>query len=132
MPCRPFSDVFLAIGTAMLAWNMREHPRFGRAYAATGLLLAAALTGLNLAAFPENPGRAGLVDVGPLVGGVVPVGHAADGVVAALDPGTHPGILEGLSAVRYCAALSRAGPGSRQCQARSTPGLGPPRRSGEG
>jgi hypothetical protein len=62
-------DVFLAIGTAMLAWNMRQHPRFGRAYAATGLLLAAALVGLNLAAFPENPGRAGLVDVGPLVGG---------------------------------------------------------------
>jgi hypothetical protein len=62
-------DVFLAIGTAMLAWNMRGHPRFGRAYAATGLLLAAALMGLNLAAFPENPGRAGLVDVGPLVGG---------------------------------------------------------------
>jgi hypothetical protein len=61
-------DVFLAIGTAMLAWNMREHPRFGWAYAATGLLLAMALIGLNLAAFPENPGRAGLVDVGPLIG----------------------------------------------------------------
>ena len=62
-------DVFLAIGTAMLAWNMGEHPRFGWAYAATGLLLAVALVGLNLAAFPENPGRAGWIDVGPLVGG---------------------------------------------------------------
>ena len=62
-------DLFLAIGTAMLAWNMGWHPRFGWAYAATGLLLAMALIGLNLAAFPENPGRAGLVDVGPLVGG---------------------------------------------------------------
>lgn len=62
-------DVFLAIGTAMLAWNMRGHPRFGPAYAATGLLLAAALVGLNLAAFPENPGRAGWIDVGPLIGG---------------------------------------------------------------
>jgi hypothetical protein len=61
--------MFLAIGTAMLAWNMRGHPRFGPAYAATGLLLAAALVGLNLAAFPENPGRAGWIDVGPLVGG---------------------------------------------------------------
>jgi hypothetical protein len=61
-------DVFLAIGTAMLAWNMREHPRFGRAYAATGLLLAAALIGLNLAAFPKNPGRAGWIDLGPLIG----------------------------------------------------------------
>jgi len=62
-------DLFLAIGTAMLAWNMRQHPRFGRAYAATGLLLAVALIGLNLAAFPENPGRAGWIDVGPLIGG---------------------------------------------------------------
>jgi hypothetical protein len=62
-------DVFLAIGTAMLAWNMGGHPRFGRAYAATGLVLAVALLGLNLAAFPENPGRAGWIDVGPLVGG---------------------------------------------------------------
>jgi hypothetical protein len=62
-------DVFLAIGTAMLAWNMGQHPRFGRAYAATGLLLAVALLGLNLAAFPDNPGRAGWIDVGPLVGG---------------------------------------------------------------
>jgi hypothetical protein len=62
-------DVFLAIGTAMLAWNMGQHPRFGRLYAASGLLLAIALIGLNLAAFPENPGRAGLVDVGLLVGG---------------------------------------------------------------
>jgi hypothetical protein len=61
-------DVFLAIGTAMLAWNMREHPRFGRAYAATGLLLAAALIGLNLAAFPKTPGRAGWIDLGPLIG----------------------------------------------------------------
>src|SRR5512132_2485711 len=62
-------DLFLAIGTAMLAWNLGRHPRFGWAYAATGLLLAVALVGLNLAAFPENPGRAGWIDVGPLVGG---------------------------------------------------------------
>jgi hypothetical protein len=62
-------DVFLAIGTAMLAWNMGRHPRFGWAYAATGLLLAMALIGLNLAAFPENPGRAGLIDLGPFIGG---------------------------------------------------------------
>jgi hypothetical protein len=62
-------DVFLAIGTAMLAWNMRGHPRFGRAYAVTGLLLAIALIGFNLAAFPQNPGRAGWIDVGPLIGG---------------------------------------------------------------
>ncbi len=61
-------DVFLTIGTAALAWNMRDHPRFGRPYAVAGLLLAVALIVLNLAAFPENPGAAGAVDVGPLIG----------------------------------------------------------------
>lgn len=61
-------DVFLAIGTAALAWNMRNHPRFGLAFTVTGLVIAAALVALNLAAFPENPGSAGSIDMGPFVG----------------------------------------------------------------
>ena len=100
-------DVFLAIGTALLAWNMRRHPRFGPAYAATGLLLAIALLGLNLAAFPENPGRAGWIDVGPLVGGWylwVTLRMAARWA----GPRHHRrGILQGLSTVHSRAALSR-------------------------
>ncbi len=47
---------------------MRGHPRFGSGFAVSGLVIAVALIGLNLARFPHNPGQAGLVDVGPLVG----------------------------------------------------------------
>ena len=47
---------------------MRGHPRFGPGFAVTGLVIAVALIGLNLARFPDNPGQAGLVDIGPLVG----------------------------------------------------------------
>ncbi len=61
-------DVFLAIGTAAFAWNMRDHPRFGWIFAGSGLVIAVALLALNLSAFPQNPGDAGLIDVGPLVG----------------------------------------------------------------
>jgi hypothetical protein len=107
-------DVFLAIGTAMLAWNMGQHPRFGWAYAATGLLLAAALLGLNLATFPENPGRAGWIDVGPLIGGVVPVGHAADSGLAGLGQGLSPGIGKRLSALHDHAPLGVGPQSARQ------------------
>lgn len=72
-------DVFLAIGTAALAANMRRHPRFGSGFAASGLVIAVALIGLNLARFPDNPGQAGLVDVGPLVGLWYLVGRPTDG-----------------------------------------------------
>jgi hypothetical protein len=61
-------DVFLGIGTAAFAWNMLHHPRFGRAFAGSGLAIAVALVALNLGTFPENPGNAGWFDVGPLVG----------------------------------------------------------------
>jgi hypothetical protein len=61
-------DLFLAIGSALLAWNMRHHPRFGHLFAWSGIAIAAALLALNLVAFPEPPGDAGSVDLGPLVG----------------------------------------------------------------
>ena len=46
-------DVFLAIGTAALTANMRRHPRFGSGFGVSGLVIAVALIGLNLARFPE-------------------------------------------------------------------------------
>lgn len=61
-------DLFLAVGTVLLAWNMRRHVRFGRVFAWSGLVIASALVVLNLVAFPEPPGDAGLIDLGPLVG----------------------------------------------------------------
>jgi hypothetical protein len=61
-------DVFLVIGTVLLAANMWHHPRFGRAIAATGIAIAVALIVVNLAIFPEPPGDAGVVDPGPFIG----------------------------------------------------------------
>jgi hypothetical protein len=61
-------DLFLAVGTVLLAWNMRHHPRFGPAFAWSGLAIATALLVLNLLAFPAPPGDAGSVDLGPLIG----------------------------------------------------------------
>jgi hypothetical protein len=61
-------DLFLSLGTFLLALNMWRHPRFGRVFAVAGALIAALLLATNLASFPEPPGDSGLVDLGPLVG----------------------------------------------------------------
>jgi hypothetical protein len=61
-------DVFLALGTFLLAWNMWNHPRFGRLLAVSGSVIAVALAIMNLAVFPEPPGQAGLIDLGPVIG----------------------------------------------------------------
>lgn len=61
-------DLFLSFGTFLLALNMWRHPRFGRAFAVAGALIAALLLATNLGSFPEPPGDSGLVDLGPLVG----------------------------------------------------------------
>jgi hypothetical protein len=61
-------DLFLAVGTVLLAGNMWHHPRFGRLVAVTGAAIAVALAAANLAVFPEPPADAGSVDLGPLIG----------------------------------------------------------------
>lgn len=37
-------DLFLALGTVLLAWNMWHHPRFGRILAVSGIVIAVALS----------------------------------------------------------------------------------------
>ena len=61
-------DLFLALGTILLACNMWHHPRFGRLLAVSGGAIAVALAIANLAVFPEPPGDAGSIDLGPLIG----------------------------------------------------------------
>ena len=61
-------DLFLALGTVLLAWNMWHHPRFGRLLAVSGAAIAVALAVANLAVFPEPPADAGSIDLGPLIG----------------------------------------------------------------
>jgi hypothetical protein len=61
-------DLFIGLGTFLLAANMWPHPRFGRLLALSGGSIAIALVVVNLAAFPEPPADAGSIDLGPLVG----------------------------------------------------------------
>jgi hypothetical protein len=61
-------DLFFALGAVLLAWNMRRHPRFGRLLAISGSMIAVALIVLNLASFPEPPGHAASIDLGPVMG----------------------------------------------------------------
>lgn len=61
-------DVFLGLGTVLLAANMWSHPRFGRPFAVSGCVIAVALVVVNLVVFPEPPDEAGLIDLGPVIG----------------------------------------------------------------
>lgn len=61
-------DLYLCLGSILIAWNMRKHPRFGRFFCWSGLLIAAPLTALNLATAPTPPDMVGLVDLGPVIG----------------------------------------------------------------
>jgi len=61
-------DVYIGLGTLLFAISALTHPRLGRAFAVSGVLIAVSLLGLNLASFPTPPADDGLVDVGPLVG----------------------------------------------------------------
>lgn len=61
-------DVYIGVGTGLLALSMLRHPCFGAVFGSTGLVVAVLLLFLNLYSFPTPPGDAGLVDLGPLVG----------------------------------------------------------------
>jgi hypothetical protein len=61
-------DLFLVLGTVLLAWSMRRHVRFGWLFTWSGIAIASALLVLNLLVFPEPPADAGSVDLGPLIG----------------------------------------------------------------
>jgi hypothetical protein len=61
-------DIYVGLGTALFAWAMLRHPRFGKSFGIPGLLVAAVLLALNLYTFPQPPAEAGLFDAGPVVG----------------------------------------------------------------
>lgn len=61
-------DIYIGLGTALFAWAMWTHPRFGRGFAVSGVLLAVLLLAFNFYTFPEPPGESHLVDLGPFVG----------------------------------------------------------------
>jgi Domain of unknown function (DUF4386) len=60
-------DLFMGVGTILLALNMYKHPRFGKIFSISGVLITLALLVLNIYTFPIPPGESGSVDLGPLV-----------------------------------------------------------------
>lgn len=52
-------DLFIVLGTVLLAWSMRGHVRFGGLFTWSGLAIATALLVLNLLVFPEPPSTRG-------------------------------------------------------------------------
>jgi hypothetical protein len=57
-------------GALELGWRSHtwHHPRFGRILAVSGIVIAVALVVANLIVFPEPPGNASPVDLGPVIG----------------------------------------------------------------
>lgn len=62
-------DIYLSLATILLAVVMWDHPRFHKVLVIVTGLLGAGLLILNLWTFPIPPGEAGLIDLGPVLGG---------------------------------------------------------------
>jgi hypothetical protein len=58
-------DVFISLGTVLIALNMLNHPKLGKIIGISGLFFGVSLLALNLSTFPIPPGEAGLIDIGP-------------------------------------------------------------------
>lgn len=61
------ADFFLDWCVLLLATAMWRHPRFGKAFAVTGVIAGGTHFVLKAWTFPVPPSEAGLIDVGPLV-----------------------------------------------------------------
>jgi len=61
-------DVFIFLGSILFALNMYNHPKFGKLFSLSGILISLLLIGFNIATFPTPPAEAGLIDFGPLLG----------------------------------------------------------------
>jgi hypothetical protein len=61
-------DLYIGVGTLLVAVAVRSHRAFGVSFGLTGAVAALALLVLNALTFPRPPANAGLVDVGPAIG----------------------------------------------------------------
>ncbi len=61
-------DVYIGLGTVLFGVSMLRHPRFGRPFGISGIILGLGLLVLNLYTFPAPPANAGLMDLGPFIG----------------------------------------------------------------
>jgi hypothetical protein len=58
----------IGLGTVLFGVSMFRHPRFGRLFGASGVVLGLGLLMSNLYAFPTPPANTGLIDLGPFIG----------------------------------------------------------------
>jgi len=61
-------DIFILIGTVLLAISMYNHPRLGKVVSIVGITIGLLGLYFNLSTFPTPPAGAGSFDIGPLVG----------------------------------------------------------------
>ena len=61
-------DVFIFLGSILFAINMYSHPKFGKLFSLTGIVISILLIGFNLSTFPTPPSESGAIDFGPLLG----------------------------------------------------------------
>jgi hypothetical protein len=61
-------DMFIFMSVFFLSIAALKHPRLGWVFGLPGILIGLVGLGFNLYTFPHNPGTAGLIDTGPLVG----------------------------------------------------------------
>ena len=61
-------DIFYSVTFILYSILMFNHPRFGKIFSISGIVLFSALLFLNLFTFPHPPASKGLFDVGPITG----------------------------------------------------------------
>ena len=61
-------DVFIFVGTLMFAINAFHHPKLGKIFSITGIVISVLMIISNIAAFPIPPASAGSINLGPFVG----------------------------------------------------------------
>jgi hypothetical protein len=61
-------DIFITVAAITLGVAMLSHPKFGKIFGITGIMVGGLLLGLNLYTFPNAPAESGLFDAGPAIG----------------------------------------------------------------
>lgn len=61
-------DVFLFLACILFAINMFNHPKFGKIFSLSGIMISVLLITFNIMTFPTPPAEAGSVDLGPILG----------------------------------------------------------------
>lgn len=61
-------DIFISVGTFLIALNVIAHPRFMRSFGWLGMIVSSTGLVFNAVTFPENAGEAGLLDPAPFFG----------------------------------------------------------------